>query len=108
MTMLEFICAQSPNSMKGLLIGVWYSLSSVKAFVVNVLDTQFTLNIIHWNIYHCVKGVCIFLSIVLFSVVCRHYRYRERNEVVNEQAIIEEQYERELLINSSTQPTSGE
>ena len=29
-TTVEFICAQSPNAMKGLLIGVWYSMLSVK------------------------------------------------------------------------------
>ena len=25
MTTLEFICAQSPNALKGILIGIWYS-----------------------------------------------------------------------------------
>ena len=65
MTMLEFICDQSPNSTKGLLIGIWYFLSSIKAFVINLLDTQLTSDIVHWNIYHGVKGGCIFVIIII-------------------------------------------
>ena len=101
-TMLEFICAQSPNETKGLLVGMWYSMLFVKSSIVNVVDTQVTLDTDYWNVYHGVKGFGIFLSMIAFSFVCKKYRYRERNEIVCEQAIIEEQYERELLLNSSS------
>ena len=101
MTMLEFICAQSPNSLKGLLIGIWYSMQAIK-YTVNTFDTYpQLLEFVSWNTYNGAKGIGMFLSIVLFSVAAKNYRYRERNEIVNEQAIIEEQYERELLINES-------
>ena len=102
-TTVEFICAQSPNAMKGFLIGVWYSMLSVKYIVIYSLDHYtFLLKENNWNIYHGIKGLCIFLSIVSFSVICKHYHYRERDEIVNEQAMIEEQYERELLLNVSS------
>ena len=101
MTTLEFICAQSPNSMKGLLIGIWYSLLSIKYLLINNLDRYYFLETNQWSIYNGFKGFGIFLSIAFFSFVSKHYHYRERNEVVNEQAIIEEQYERELLMNES-------
>ena len=102
MTVLEFICAQSPNALKGLLIGIWYSTSSVKYMVIGVLDTHpLFLESSPWSIYHGIRGFGIFLSIISFSIIYKSYQYRERNEVVNEQAIIEEQYERELLNNSS-------
>ena len=102
MTILEFICAQSPNTLKGLLIGIWYSTSSVKNMVIDVLDTRpLFLESSPWSIYHGIKGFGIFVSILFFSIIYKSYRYRERNEIVNEQAIIEEQYERELLNNSS-------
>ena len=102
MTVLEFICAQSPNALKGLLIGIWYSTSSVKYMVIGVLDTcPLFLESSLWSIYHGIRGFGIFLSILSFSIIYKSYRYRERNEIVNEQAIIEEQYERELLNNSS-------
>ena len=50
-------------------------------------------------VYHGVKGFGIFLSIVSFFLVCELYHYHERDEIVNEQAIIEKQYEKELLHN---------
>ena len=101
MTVLEFICAQSPNTLKGLLIGIWYSTSSMKYMVVDVLDAHpLFLETTPWSIYHGIKGFGIFVSILSFSIIYKSYRYRERNEIVNEQAIIEEQYERELLNNS--------
>ena len=99
MTVLEFICAQAPYTMKGLLIGIWYASFSIKYFTVGVLDV-YIVEETTWNIYHGVKGFSIFLSIIFFSLVCKFYRYRERDEIVNEQAIIEEQYERELLLNT--------
>ena len=102
MTTVEFICAQSPNAMKGLLIGMWYSMLSIKFFMVNNLDIYpLFLKETIWNVYQGVKGCCIFVSIIFFSMVCNWYEYRKRDEIVNEQAIIEEQYERELLLNSS-------
>ena len=104
MTTLEFICAQSPNSMKGLLIGIWYSTLSINYIIISNIDIHPTLLQQNpWSIYNGLKGFGAFLSIALFSLVCKHYRYRERNEIVNEQAIIEEQYERELLLNESQQ-----
>ena len=98
MTMMEFICAQAPHTMKGLLIGIWYAMLSIRYvgmnFVTSALDRS---NNSEWCIYGGVKGLCIFVSIVLYSVVCKYYHYRERDEVVNEQAIIEDLYERELM-----------
>ena len=102
MTMLEFICAQSPNSMKGLLIGIWYSMLCIKYAVIHNLDKyNLLLDVIPWNIYNGIKGFGIFFSIVALSLVVKHYRYRERNEILNVQATLEEQYERELLMNES-------
>ena len=102
MTTLEFICAQSPNSMKGLLIGIWYSMLAIKFFLINNLDIHpLLLAPISWSVYNGIKGFGIFLSIVLFWLVTKHYDYRKRNEIVNEQAIIEEIHERELLLNES-------
>ena len=62
MTVLEFICAQAPYTMKGLLIGIWYANLSIKYLVVNILD-GYMVETTTWNIYHGVKGLGIFLSI---------------------------------------------
>ena len=107
--MLEFICAQSPNAMKGLLIGVWYSMLAIKYFIVDVLDYHFhALSLIPWNIYHAIKGLLILLSVIAFSFVASKYRFRERNETDNNQAIIEEIFERELLFNTDEEDSSYE
>ena len=49
-----------------------------------------------WLIYEGVKGFLILVSLVLFSCVSRRYRYRQRDEIVNVQAMIEDTHERWL------------
>ena len=93
--------------MKGLLIGIWYASFSIKYLVVNIFD-GYIVEETAWNIYHGAKGFGIFLSIVSFSLVFKFYHYRERDEIVNEQAIIKEQYERELLHNVDEEIDTGE
>ena len=94
--MLEFICAQAPHTMKGLLIGIWYTMLSIQYLCINInLSSVGDSN--QWTIYSGVKGLGMFISLALYSVVCKFYHYRERNEIVNKQAMIKEVYKRELL-----------
>ena len=98
MTVLEFIFAQAPHSMQGLLIGLWYALQSI-----NVGITVVEINIFgdvssaacHWE-YYVVKTVLVFLSVVLFICSSRKYKYRKLNEDidVNIQQEIEQAFER--------------
>ena len=88
MTVFEFICAQAPRTTQGLLIGLWYATFSIKYLVVGVLDNLITERR-SWLIYEGVKGFLILVSLVLFSCMSRHYRYRQRDEIVNVQAMIE-------------------
>ena len=37
------------------------------------------------------------MSLIIFGISCRWYRYRERDEVVNVQGMIEDIFEKELL-----------
>ena len=93
MTVFEFISAQAPRTTQGLLIGLWYATFSIRYVVVGVLN-----NIIierrSWLIYEGVKGFLILASLVLFSCVSRSYRYRQRDEIVNVQGMIEDTHER--------------
>ena len=95
MTTLEFICAQAPLRLKGLLIGVWYAMLSVNYIFVGIPDI-FTSGSNTFEIFYEVKAFLIFLSLVGYMCVSRRYCYRQRDEVVNEQYLIEEIYEREL------------
>ena len=49
-------------------------------------------------IFHCVKSALILLSVVLYCCVAKRYRYRLRDEIVNERYLVEEVYDRELRL----------
>ena len=93
MTVFEFICAQAPRTTQGLLIGLWYATFSIRYLVVSILDYFITENK-SCLISEGVKGFLILVSLVLFSCVSRCYRYRQRDEIVNEQLMIEDTHER--------------
>ena len=93
MTVFEFICAQAPRTMQGLFIGLWYATFSIRYLVGGVLDNLITERR-SWLICEGVKGFLILVSLVLFSCVSRHYRYRQRDEIVNVQGMIEDTHEK--------------
>ena len=95
MTVFEFICAQAPHTTQGLLIGLWYATFSIRYLPVSILDNLFTEKRT-WLIYQGVIGFLILVSLVLFSCVSRRYRYRQRDEIVNVQGMIEDTHERWL------------
>ena len=97
MTALEFICAQAPLRLKGLLIGLWYASLAANYLLVEVTET-FTTDSTTWEIFHEVKAFLIFLSLMFYLCVSKRYCYRQRDEVVNEQYLVEEIYERELAL----------
>ena len=107
MTALEFICAQAPLRLKGLLIGVWYAFLSINYLLVEAPEL-FTIESTAWKIFHGIKAGFIFLSLVMYLCVSRRYRYRLRDEVVNEQYLIEEIYERELALQDDTDSIESE
>ena len=97
MTALEFISAQAPLKMKGLLVTFWYALSSqrylLQAAIMLFIDIDKVL-----LIFYGVKASLILLSVVLYCCVAKRYRYRLRDEVVNERYLVEEVYDRELRL----------
>ena len=95
MTALEFICAQAPLRLKGLLIGILYALLATNYLFVEVPEL-FTIDSLSWEIFHAIKAFLIFISLIMYLCVSKRYRYRLRDEVVNEQFLVEEIYEREL------------
>ena len=97
MTALEFICAQAPLRLKGLLVGVWYALLAIKYLLAEVPEL-FTVSSTSWVIFQAVKAFFIFLSLSMYLIISKHYRYRQRDEVVNEQFLVEEIYEREIAM----------
>ena len=97
---LEFILAQGPHSMQGLLIGLWYSYQSVYV----LFQIPFRIR----NFFECfdyrltvLKTCLAVLSLIIFIIISCWYKYRQREESseINRQAVIEEYTERQLIRN---------
>ena len=97
MTALEFISAQAPLKMKGSLITLWYALSALR-FFIQTANEFFIYQERVWLIFNGVKASLMLLSILLYCCVVKRYRYRLRDEVVNERYLVEEVYDRELRL----------
>ena len=94
---LEFILAQGPRSMQGLLIGLWYAYQSVSV-LLQILSQR-----LHWyedfQYWLTVLKTCLaVVSLIIFIIISRWYKYRQREESpeINRQAIIEEYTEGNL------------
>ena len=107
-TVLEFISAQSPQSMKGLLIGVFFAIKGIFQLISTVVLFLFSTNTI-WVRKHvtavtnCGFGYLLFtcvaalVGLILFSVVAKRYKYRERDDRPYDQSQIEEIFYRRIL-----------
>ena len=97
-TTFEFISAQSPRSMKGLLIGVFFAIRAIFNFLGTAIVFPFSLTrtwtvddkIIScgfgYYLCNCLIGVG---GLVLFSIAAKQYRYRERDDPPFNQMLIE-------------------
>ena len=98
---LEFMCAQSPYHMRGLLISC-VILLIISSFIVgisvglalkhNVCTLQAWCPLISFS----VKTVTCFIGFLLFCVVARWYKMRVRDEDYSPQRVVEEVYDRYL------------
>ena len=95
MTVFEFICAQAPRTTQRLFIGLWYATFSIRYLLVGLVDA-FLFEKTPWLTFEGVKAFLILMSLVLFSCVSRRYRYRQRDEIVNVQGMIEDTHDKWL------------
>ena len=109
---LEFISAQSPQSMKGLLIGLFFAIRGLFQFLNSIITVPFSLKhpwasgemLEHppvtncgfvYLLFTCVVGL---IGLILFSVAAKKYKYRARNaEDLFRQADIEEIFDRYIM-----------
>ena len=109
-TIFEFISAQSPLSMKGLIIGVFFSIRGLFQFLNSIIVIPFSLKRpwasgemlknppvtncgFVYLLFTCVVGL---IGLVLFSVAAKKYKYRRRDEGMFCQHNVEEIYDRYL------------
>jgi peptide/histidine transporter 3/4 len=107
---LEFIAAQSPQSMKGFLIGVFFAIRGLFQFLNSIITVPFSLKRpwasgemlenppvtncgFVYLLFTCVVGL---IGLILFSVAAKKYRYRRRDEGMFRQMDIEDIFEREI------------
>jgi dipeptide/tripeptide permease len=107
-TVLEFISAQSPQSMKGLLVGVFFAIRGLFQFLNSIAIIPLSLKRpwasgemlenppvtncgFVYLLFTCVAGL---IGLVLFLAAARRYKYRERNEGLFCQQDVEEIYDR--------------
>ena len=87
--LFELIIAQSPDKMKGLVIGVSLAFEGLFSVVASLIQiSQFTL------CYDLSISLVLVVLFLVFLVLSKRYTLRERNREVNIQAIVEEHYER--------------
>ena len=89
MTALEFICAQAPLRLKGLLIGLWYATLAVN-YILFGIPELFLSDPIVWEVFHEVKAFLVFISLMVYLCVSGRYQYRVRDEIVPERMMIED------------------
>ena len=83
---LEFMISQSPDKMKGLVIGISFPF----CYSVPLL-----MELINFTLCHDILAVAgLVVLFVVFLVLSKRYTLRERNREINIQAIVEEHYER--------------
>ena len=109
-TTLEFISAQSPQSMKGFLFGVFFAIRGLFQFLNSIIITPLSLK--HpwasremlenppvtncgfaYLLFTCVVGG---IGFVLLSIAAKKYKYRRRDEGIFCQQEVEEVYDRYL------------
>ena len=97
LTAFKFILAQSPRNMQSFLIGLFYFYTSfqVMLYLISILPNSYIL-CNYW--FYAMKTGLGILSFLLYVVVSRCYKYRQRDELstVNYQTIIEEYTDRQL------------
>ena len=102
-TTYEFISAQSPHSMKGLLLGTFFAIMGIFQFIGSVALAPFTSKNT-WVSDHlsCLTTYCITISsivlvgFVLFLIVARRYKLRERDDRPYDQRFVIDVYNRYL------------
>ena len=95
-TSLEFIIAQSPHEMRGLMVGLWYGAFGL-GYVIDI-NGKYPFNckdIVCQDIYYYVlKSAVIVIILILFVILAKHYKLRVRKNEINIHVIAEEHYER--------------
>ena len=106
-TIFEFISAQSPHSMKGLLLGTYYAIEGFYRFISSVMLVPVSVNSIWENELYPPNTGCLFgyllstctiglVGFVLYLLAAKWYVYRQRDDRPYDQRFVIDYYNRYL------------
>ena len=92
----EFICAQSPHSMKGLFIGLSFAIKGLSDLLASLLFIPFIFLRFslpsYGMVYYMIIIVVGVVGLALYVYVARKYKLRERDEPSNVHRFVEDYY----------------
>ena len=96
----EFICAQTPYSMRGLMFGATYGILAVFFVIGYGISKLFTSEIISWGkgIISCefwyllLSVIFLGFTVSVFTILARWYQKRKREDVLPNEQIFAEKY----------------
>ena len=98
---IEFTMAQTPNRMRGIIMGLvitmmgWTTNDSVLFQILMRIVDLFKVSTQNYTLYSSlVLPPLAIMMMIIFVIVAKRYKLRERERHVNIQAIVEEHYER--------------
>ena len=98
---LEFVFAQAPLSMRGLLLGLWFSISGIYQIAGWLMIKPFKA-VSEYLVPSCelyiliMEFLLMLLSFILFIVFSRRYKLHSSEDVFNANYIAENYYEKEF------------
>ena len=114
-TTLEFISAQSPQSMKGLLVGVFFAIRGLFQFLNSIIIIPLSLKqprasremIEHPPVTSCgfiylmLTSITGLIGLILYILAAKRYKYRTREEGMFRQHDVEEIFDRYITRNEA-------
>ena len=70
-TSFEFILAQGPRTMQGLLIGIWFMHNSIYCVHLTLASSQYGC---YWE-YYAVKTGVVFILVIVYTIAAYKYKY---------------------------------
>ena len=92
---MEFTIAQCPVEMRGVLVGLWYASRGLGYAFNIILKFPFKChndNLCNKPYYFVAKSGLVAVSLILFVIVARRYKYRVRDNDVNIHKIADDYY----------------
>lgn len=101
LTALEFILAQAPCTMQGLLIGLWYMMDVLdegirEAEIVTIKKKEANKTLVF---LHVGRLGMVLVSIFAYIISAHFYKYRDRDNIVNSYQLVTDKIERTIAHN---------